>query len=167
MSYKLRKLEIKDAIRMQEWMNDDAVVKYLRIKGKGKDINVIKKFILDSQNDEYNKHYAIVDKNDTYLGTVSLKNIDNIKGEAEYAIALHQEAIGKGVATVATKLILVLAFDELNLNSIYLNVLCENKRAINFYKKFGFRNTSTTFIDFEGNEKKLIWFGIDKSSNSI
>ena len=45
----------------------------------------------------------------------------------------------KGVAEVATRLLLDKAFGEWGLNKVYLNVLESNLRAIRFYEKCGFK----------------------------
>ena len=82
-------------------------------------------------------HLAVTDENDEYLGTISLKNIDYKSKNAEYAISMRQCTKGTGAAYKATKQILDYAFNTLDLEKVYLNVLKEN-RAIAFYKKVGF-----------------------------
>ena len=134
---KLRKLQIKDISGMLEWMTDPNLAKNFRFNPLNQDEEKIKKFILNSYGAQ-NKHFAITDESDEYLGTVSLKEIDYENKTAEYAISLRACAIGTGVATFATKEILKKAFYEYNLNRVYLNVLSENIRAQKFYDKIGF-----------------------------
>lgn len=68
----------------------------------------------------------MVDENDEYLGTVSLKCIDTTAGTAEYAISMRSCAHGSGAAADGTREILKVAFDKLHLNGVYLNVLADN-----------------------------------------
>ena len=96
----LRKLQLSDAERMLEWMNNPEVVQYMKIGQKKHTLDEIYQFIEVAQNDEINKHYAVSDEKGTYLGTVSLKGINREEGLAEYAIALHPDAIGTGAAAL-------------------------------------------------------------------
>ena len=123
---------------MLEWMKDTALTENFRFNSDNVTFDSVTAFIEAASIDEQNIHYAIADDNDEYLGTISLKSISHLDKNAEYAIALRKAAIGTGVAFNATKLIIDIAFKELKLNKVYLNVLAENTRAIKFYEKFGF-----------------------------
>lgn len=135
----LRKLKIKDLKYMLEWMNDPNIINNFRFdKSKTTEENV-KNFIENSQNDQLNLHYAIVNEFDEYLGTISLKKIDMTDFNAEYAIVLREKAIGKDIAKDATNALLNIAFNEIGLQKVYLNVLSDNIRAIKFYEKMLFK----------------------------
>lgn len=58
----------------------------------------IKKFIDNGNESSKNIHYACVDEEDNYLGTISLKNIDIRNKNAEYAISFCKFAHGTGAA---------------------------------------------------------------------
>ena len=131
----LRPLQIKDKTLMKEWMTDSEVTKFFRFSSYN-DAKVTQ-FIENSLNDSLNKHFAIVDSHDDYLGTISLKNIDLENKHAEYAIVLRKEYWGKGIGRLATHLILDYA-EKVNLHKIYLNVLQTNISAIKLYKSCGF-----------------------------
>lgn len=154
----LRPLERRDAERMLEWMRDEDVTRYLTIGGSGVTLEKALGFIDSARDETVNLHRAIVDENDIYLGTVSLKRIDRHLLEAEYAISLHAEAIGRGVAKIATGGILACAFESLGLRRVYLNVMEDNQRAVKFYEKFGFRFTGTTSAVLAGQERCLRWY---------
>ena len=158
---KLRKLEIKDMQGMLEWMHDEEIMKCFRMNRASEE--KIKIFIENSFDNE-NKHNAIVDDQDNYLGTISLKHIDEKNGNAEYAIVLRRKAMGSGVAKEATRQLLEIAFKELKLNKIYLNVLSENKRAIGFYKKMNFKFEGEFKQHLRMNESyvDLSWYAIYK-----
>lgn len=160
----LRELKEKDAAGMYEWMHDEEVGKAFRKKMSAKTMEDVLDFIKHSQNDKDNINLAVCDRNDEYLGTISLKNIDYGKSDAEYAIALRKIAWGCGVGETATKLIIDYAFHELGIGRVYLNVLADNERAIRMYRKCGFiYQTETEEIVEEKDYKiRLFWFAINK-----
>lgn len=156
----LRKLKYDDIEGMLEWMNDESIIRNFRFNGKSKTIKEIKLFI-DNSFSKLNQHFAIVDsKDDEYLGTISLKNIDETNKSAEYAICLRNKAIGSGIAKKATEEILQYAKQELHLHRIYLNVYEENLRANKFYHKMGFQKEGKSLdaLYVNGGYKSLIWY---------
>lgn len=156
-SYSLRPLMEKDAHRMVEMMHDAGTTQYLQIGGPDYTCDTALRFIASTADESQNLHRAVVDGEDVYQGSVSLKHIDLEKKEAEYAISMHPQAQGKGAAKAGSAGILELAW-SLGLNRIYLNVLAENERANRFYQKFGFRYTHTTELVFRGETKPLNWY---------
>ena len=83
---KLRKLKQSDAPLMLEWMHDEDVVHFMKADFQHKTLGDCERFIESSQEDSKNIHLAAVDDTDIYMGTVSLKNIDN--GSSEFAITM-------------------------------------------------------------------------------
>lgn len=135
---RIRELQLSDMDYMYEWMSDTDVMGSLvlgrTINSKGK----IEDFIRASWNDKTNIHFAIVTDENEYVGTVSLKNINYIDRNAEYAIAIRKEFWGKGFSKIATDELLKFGFYKLNMHKIFLNVISKNIRANKFYCKFGF-----------------------------
>lgn len=160
----LRQLEYKDIEGMLEWMYDSTVNCNFRTDFSKMRIEDVKKFI-QSSFDEENRHFAIVDEKNEYIGTISLKNINKIDNNAQYAIVTRQKAHGKGYAFQATKEILNYAFNELELHKVYLNVLEENTRANRFYEKCGFRyeGMSKEFLYINGKYHNLKWYAIESN----
>lgn len=134
---KLRKLEEKDIPGMLEWMRDPDVNRWFRFDAAAMTWERIQKFIADSFT-EKSRHYAIADSSDEYLGTISLEDIDLENKHALYAISTRRCVWGTGAALTATRELLRIAFDELDLERVYLNVLSENIRAKRLYEKAGF-----------------------------
>lgn len=157
---KLRKLEEKDAPYMLEWMHDEKVNCYFRFNPRSITLQSTLEFIKESNNDKDSYHFAIVDENDEYLGTVSLKNIDKNSLNGEYAIALRSKRQGKGTGLFATEEILAYAFNILELERVYLNVLTENKHAIHFYEKIGFKYEGEFYnhIRINNDLKSIKWY---------
>jgi len=161
----LRPLEKKDAPLMLEWMKDFEVNRFFRFNPDDITIDSVNEFVENSKDNSKNMHFAIVDKTDKYLGTVSLKNIDSKAKNAEYAIVLSKKAQGKGAGYSATKQILDYAFKTLALERVCLNVLSNNKPAINFYKNFGFiyEGEFSNHIFVNNELCSLKWFRIMKN----
>ena len=158
---KLRKLELKDADLMLEWMHSQDVVKMLAQNFANKTIEDCRQFITSANQDESEfLHRAICNDEDEYLGTVSLKHINVQDKNAEYAISMRQKAMGTGASMYGTKEILKYAFDQLGLEKVYLNVISENIRAKKFYAKAGFQyeGTAKKHIMIQGELRDLEWY---------
>ncbi len=161
----LRKLEEKDADGMLEWMHDPQIQKYFCAAMENKTKDDVLEFIHTAEiTPKHGKsiHYAITDEEDSYLGTISLKNMDMISKSAEYAISLRKSAQRKGIASKATKELLKLAFEKFYFQRIYLNVLSNNRRAIQLYEKSGFvyEGTFRRHLFIRGEYRTLIWYSI-------
>ena len=162
---KLRPLEEKDWSGMYEWMTDPDIASAFIFDHKSITMESTKRFIENSRYDDKNQHFAVIDDiNDEYLGTISLKNIDTYNRNAEYAISMRSEAHGKGVAKVATKVILEKALFDMDLNRVYLYVATDNVRANKFYRKlrFVFEGTFKQHIIRQGCFKDINWYAITK-----
>jgi diamine N-acetyltransferase len=145
---KLRRLELKDAELMLEWMHDPSVVENLQTDFASKTIADCEGFIISAQNGSKDLHLSIVDDDDKYRGTVSLKHIQN--GSAEFAITVCKSAMGKGYSKYAMTEIIRIGFEELNLQSVYWCVSPENKRAICFYDKNGYQRVDAISLIIGG-----------------
>lgn len=155
----LRKLELKDATLMLEWMHDKTVVNNLKVNFMSKTIEDCESFIINSWNDKENLHLAI-DVNGEYMGTVSLKNIE--KNEAEFAITIRKVAMGRGISKKAMAEIIRIGFEEKGLKKIYWYVDSANQRAIKFYDKNGYqRIDNPEFIKIEDNAR-YIWYQVER-----
>lgn len=160
---KLRKLESKDAPLMLEWMHDESVVCGLNADFLEKTLDDCIKFIDISQNIDTDLHLAVTDDNDTYMGTVSLKHIDNINKTAEFAITVRKSAMGHGYSKYAMSEILKMGIHELGLDNIFWCVSELNPRAVRFYDKNDYQRVknipeSITCNYDEQLLKKFIWY---------
>lgn len=75
---------------------------------------------------------------------------------------LRQAAQGKGYAGFATREILRIAFEELGLHKVYLNVLKENTHAAGFYEHMGFlrEGDAREQLVLRGVRHDLFWYGM-------
>lgn len=160
----LRKLLQKDAPGIYEWMNDKDINCFFRFEKESATMNNITRFIDTAQDTNENLHLAVVNDDDEYLGTVSLKSINHTAKNAEYAISMRKCAQGSGAALYASREILKIGFEQMGLHRIYLNVLTENGRANHFYQKFGFlfEGEFKDHILIHGELKSLKWYRLLK-----
>lgn len=137
----IRKLEKKDAEFMYEWMHEVEVTKNLQADFGSFSLSKVEAFIDKASTQtlsDDNLHYAIVNEDDEYMGTISLKNINPKDKNAEYAIVTRRCAHGKGYAFIATMDIFKVAFNDVKLEKVYLYVSTQNVAANKFYRKCGF-----------------------------
>lgn len=164
----IRELQLKDAPLMLEWMQDKSVVKDLQEDFGNKTIEDCRNFITSSWKDATNIHLAIVDDTDTYMGTVSLKHIDMYRKQAEFAIAIRLCAMGRGISQYAMKEILRKGFKEMGLEKIFWCVSENNKRAIRFYEKNGYKRVNVNTISYirggysVSQLQLYIWYQVEK-----
>ncbi len=162
---KLRKLETKDAGLMLEWMHDDSVVANMGTNFKEKKLEDCISFIEYSNDESKDLHLAIVDDEDTYMGTVSLKHIDMIEKTAEFAITVRSQAMGKGYSKYGMVEILRRGIEEIGLDNIYWCVSRENARAVRFYDKNGYARVECVPDSIKTNYtseqmEKFLWYKV-------
>ena len=151
----LRRLQPQDAPLMLEWMHDADAVRHMRANFAAMTLDDCKRFIAAAQKDTPSLHRAVADEAGIYQGTVSLKNIDTDRGEAEFAIAMRRCAMGHGAAAWGMQAILQLGFAKLGLRRIYWCVDPVNVRACRFYAKQGY-----TPVSPEPDADGLLWFEV-------
>ncbi len=165
----LRKLKLQDAPLMLEWMHDDDVTHDLSGNFAEKSLEDCEKFIRASADATENMHLAIASDSDEYMGTVSLKHINEADSNAEFAITVRKEAMGKGYAWFGMSEIIRIAFEELGLKSVYWCVSKENKRACRFYDKHGFREAldiSDEIIKRYAGVPNLKWYAVTEAERN-
>ncbi len=135
----LSPLSCDDVEIFTEWLNDLEVVKYLSLVRnpitQKKEKNILEEMAL-------NHHaFAIIDKQlNKIVGVIGLENLDTINRATEMGVFLGDKGYwNKGYGEEAIRLMLDYAFNILNINNIMIEVIEYNERAINCYKKIGFR----------------------------
>ena len=144
----LRKLELKDAPFMLEWMHNENVTANLQADFASKTLQDAEQFIVQSQDDKKNLNLAIVSDIDEYMGTVSLKHIND--KSAEFAITVRRSAMGKGYAKYGMEAILKMAISKYGLKYVYWFVNPDNYRAVRFYEKNNYVKVNQSDICIEG-----------------
>lgn len=161
----LRRLKEKDSELMLEWMHDLDVVNFLQTDFSKKEINDCELFIKNAENMNRDIHLAIVNDQDEYLGTVSLKHLH--KGKAEFGITVRKCAMGTGIAIEAMKKIFFIAFNDLGLHEIYWCVNKQNLRAIKFYDKNNFQRININDGNLNCEIQQLGYYTKDQIENYL
>lgn len=152
---------------MLEWMHDRNVTENLRANFASKTLSDAKAFIEQSWQDAKNVHMAIVSDEDEYMGTVSLKNIEDDK--AEFAITVRSKAMGRGYSWYGMESIIKLAFEKLGLNEVYWCVSRDNARAVRFYDKHGFcekNDVSSNILERYVEIPNLKWYSVQRKNDN-
>ncbi|GGA20506.1 GNAT family N-acetyltransferase [Psychrobacillus lasiicapitis] len=137
MKIAIRKFQEEDIPYKVKWINDERNNKYLHYDLPLREDKTLQWFkSLEARDDR-------VDYTITYggepAGLIGLLNI-KLKGmEAEYYICLGGDKFkGKGIASVATDLLIKTVYEELGLINIYLYTEVDNIRAQKLFEKNGF-----------------------------
>ena len=137
----LRPIELKDLDQLNEWKNDENTFKFLgggynpiSIDQQAKWMNSM----IDLTGN--NKRYIISTHiNPTPLGMIGIYGINWIHHTAEVGLYLgNKKYRGKGYATEAYELLEAFAINYLNLRKLKLEVVNNNSKAVNLWKKLGF-----------------------------
>lgn len=87
------------------------------------------------------KHFAVM-CGEEIVGDLYLKNIDHEKRCCTISIHMKNDSVkNKGYGTMAEKLALAYAFDQLNLEAVYADALKHNARSRHVLLKAGFLET--------------------------
>lgn len=137
MTITIRPFEYSDIPKKVEWINNPENNKFLHYDIPLSVENTQKWFEKNKSAD--NRYDATIVADGIPCGTIGLLNIDKKNGKAEYYIAMGKTSLkGKGVSTIASRLLLDYAFQELSLNRVYLYTEVENIAAQRLFEKVGF-----------------------------
>lgn len=136
----LRPLERSDAALAQGWLLDPEVRGYLR-QYRPLTLQREEEYIARLAESEHDIGLVVMLRaGDRPIGLAGLHQIDLKNRHAQFGILIGvKELWGKGHGTEATRLLVQLAFDTLNLNRVWLHVYEDNARGIRAYEKVGFK----------------------------
>lgn len=137
----LRALKVEDALVSYKWRNNPIIWRYTESRRNKIITHEMEtewiKTVLKRKNE---KRFAIcVSENDNYIGNVQLTNIDAAKAEFHIFIG-DTDYWGRGIGKEATRKMVDIGFNKLNLKAIYLKVDKRNISAIRSYQSVGFIN---------------------------
>ena len=129
-----------DVEKFTEWLNDFETTDYVGRSDAIMTLEEEKKY-LESEPNPNARYFSIVTlENDELIGTISLEKISGIHRTAVLGIFIgNKDYRSKGYGTEAIKLLLDYGFNYLNLNSIRLDLMEFNERALKCYQKCGFK----------------------------
>lgn len=111
-------------------------------------------------------NFVIADKQSLrYLGQCSLMMVDNTARHAELAAVMCPACQGQGLGQEGIRLMLAFAFDQMNLNRVYLKVRADNARAVRCYEKCSFQHEGTlrSHVFADGEYKDVLLMGVLRS----
>jgi diamine N-acetyltransferase len=164
----IRKFQEQDITHKVKWINDNDNNKYLHY-----DLPLEEKKTLSwfkSLTKRKNRLDCTIICNNKPIGLIGLINIDSIKKTAEYYICIGEKDFkGKGVATIATDILVKKSYRELHLSRIYLYTEVKNLQAWRFFEKFGFTKECLLKNNLIYNGRKidrcLYWLDLDNYIN--
>lgn len=136
----LRPIQKDDITYLNQWKNDEETYMYLGGGFMPTSINQQEKW-LDSLMDTSgnNKRFIICDNNSSPVGMVGLYDINWIHRTCEIGIYIgSKDAKGKGYGKEACLLVERFAKEYVNLRKIKLNVVSDNKKALNMWQSLGY-----------------------------
>jgi len=134
----LSPMNVEDAETYVKWLNDLSVTDGVGSSCKITSIDSEIEWITHNSN-QY--QFAIVSlEDDKLIGNCGIQGIEQIRQCAEVGLFIGDEKNrNKGYGKEVLNLLLDYSFNYLNINNIMLKVFSFNERAINCYKKVGFK----------------------------
>jgi RimJ/RimL family protein N-acetyltransferase len=146
----LRYVDLCDAEDIIKLRNDSKLNRYLSSQ-KPLTIEDQINWLLNNKNSETNHYFKIVrKKDDKFIGTISLYNIDNNQGEFGRYVCI--DPIG---AIESELLIIEFAFLQRRLENIYCRTVMDNEKVIIQHRKFRFEDREVVY-DHNINRNLLI-----------
>ncbi len=148
----LSPISVEDYELYTKWMNDRSVTDGTHSTSLLVTIEGEKKWIEQMTNSKDYIFDIVLQDKDILIGNCSITKIDYVSGTAELGIMIGEEKYrSNGYGQEALKLLLDYGFNFLRLHNICLGVFSFNERAINCYKKVGFkeygRRTEAYYLD--------------------
>lgn len=154
MTYKEKKMVLT-------WRNHESIRKWMyhtHLISFNEHLNFIDSLFLSKQ-----KQYMLAKDRDMYLGVISITKIDFENLTCELGIYTNPIHKTKGAGSILQETLIKYVFHVLKFKKLSLDVFENNKKAINLYKKFGFKEISRELI----NEKVIIHMEIVNENRQI
>jgi RimJ/RimL family protein N-acetyltransferase len=89
------------------------------------------------------RSWAVEDRSHQLMGRISLREIDEQRGQARLGVTFGPHFVGQGLGTDALRLFIDYFFTELGFRRMVLDVAAPNLRAVRCYERLGFRYVSS------------------------
>ena len=136
---RLRAIEREDIPRFLKWLNDSNVLRYLGMYlplSRAQEEEWFERHLRD----EGSRVFAIETREWEHIGNIGLEDLNWKDRCATLGIFIGESDLwGQGYGTDAVRTLLRLAFHEMGLHRISLQVFDFNRRALRCYQKCGFR----------------------------
>ena len=148
---------------MYEWIQEDAIKMYYTEDISKSSKKEVYQYVANGIESNDYKRFAIVSDGDEYMGIASLKYVDVEKGYAQIFVAVRKAAMARGYSWFAVCELLRIAFEEMNLESVYWCISHENVRAVRFCDKHFLKRIIDVPLDIKSkyaNRNDLIWYSV-------
>lgn len=152
-------LDLDHVDAILEWANDPAVTGNSQFFREPSDRKRIARFILEHETAEDCAYFASFVRDDVedadvgYVGNVFLLHVNRLHRHAQAGITIKQAAWNRGYAKELMRAILGFAFEDLELNKVYLQIFTTNEKGLRLWTKAGFQVEGTLrqhyFVDGE------------------
>ncbi len=148
---KFKKLELQDAYKISNWgkHNNDLFIDYELGDFTTKQLRV---WYLSKRSGIRNKYFAIYNEEDKMIGYLGMKDIGQKKKSSTVGIVLDLNYVSKKYGYKILQVFLGYYFNELRMKKMKLEVNAFNERAINLYKKIGFKYITEYYGMFENQD---------------
>ena len=129
-----------------EWANDPAVTGNSHFWRQPSDRKRVARFILEHEDDPDCAYFAAFVRDDSpessigYVGNVFLFQINRTHRHCQAGITIKQAAWNRGYAQELLPALVRFAFDDLEMNKVFLQVFTTNTKALSLYRKLGFKD---------------------------
>lgn len=139
---RLRALEPEDIGTLYKWENDTNLWKMSNTVAPFSKY-ILRRFIENQKYDIYEtKQIRLIIESKSCgrpVGAIDLFDLDPTNRRAGVGVLIYDDADqGKGYASSALNAVILYAFQTLGLNQLYCNVLSNNLKSLNLFKKKGF-----------------------------
>lgn len=106
------------------------------------------------------KQYLMVKKDNLYLGVIDLTDIDFNKRSSSFGLYANPFEKMQDSGKMLLESVIKYAFEILKLDTLNLEVFADNEKALNLYKKQGFKQSGVK----TANDKDVICMELNKFS---
>ena len=160
----LRVIEKDDEYILKGWASDEEVCKFTPTVFPNRQL-FIKNGLKGVYSDKSSINLLIQIEDDVPIGICSLYNIDFVNSTAEISVTIYaKNCWGRGYGFDALKTITEYGLYEINLHTIYANIIEDNERAIKCFEKAGYEKEGILFerLYKDGCYKNLVSMSIVK-----
>ncbi|GEO02374.1 50S ribosomal protein L7 serine acetyltransferase [Adhaeribacter aerolatus] len=128
-------------------------------------LRLIKRFRVDWQLGQVYAFGIWRKEQNVYIGDISLKNFDNSIPKAEVGYYLAAASEGRGYCTEALRAVTNFAFEQLDVNKLYIRCSLGNNRSYALAERCGYQREGLVRHDFRDHTRQLIdvyYYGITR-----
>ncbi|MDD4681170.1 MAG: GNAT family protein [Clostridia bacterium] len=160
----IRKFQEEDISYKVKWINDEKNNQFLHYDLPLREDRTLSWY--NAVKDRKDRADYTIICNGEPAGIIGLLNIDKKNRKAEFYITLGDKKYkGKGIATIASELLIRESFSSYNLNKLYLYTEVENLAAQRLFERVGFIKEGLLKEDLFYNDRKIDRFVYGLLSN--